>query len=344
MQNLDNKPSNQPANLEVSEAATYRIGGVAKLVDVPVPTLRVWETRHGAFTPSASAGGHRLYNGVDVMRARLIRQLSTAGHSLGSIARLPLADLQRLQNASAPAPTAAPAIAVAPVSIMAVGQAVAVRLASSAWRMRSGARPTEMREGFSDLDALLQAASERTLPEADILLVRLNAIQPATAGQLAQATARVRVNHVVVLYNFAAEPVLASLRVAGVTLRREPVSDAELVDLFDSVTVVDTGHAAAFGPRASVPPRRFSDGLLAQVAAAPTEVMCECPRHIAELIAQLASFEEYSGQCLETSKEDAQLHAYLRSISGSARALFEHALQTVLDHGGVALAPDLPLV
>jgi hypothetical protein len=69
-------------------------------------------------------------------------------------------------------------------------------------------------------------------------------------------------------------------------------------------------------------------------------VACECPRHLAEIIGQLVSFEDYSEQCLNDTSEDAQLHAYLRSVTGSARALFEQALQRVSLHGGVSLPKE----
>jgi hypothetical protein len=88
---------------------------------------------------------------------------------------------------------------------------------------------------------------------------------------------------------------------------------------------------------AQIKPRQYSDETLARVAAMPSTVVCECPRHVAEIISQLASFEQYSKECLNTSKEDAHLHAYLSSVSGSARALFERALQVIADHEGIEL-------
>jgi hypothetical protein len=56
----------------------------------------------------------------------------------------------------------------------------------------------------------------------------------------------------------------------------------------------------------------------------------------------LASFEQYSHECLSKSSEDAHLHAYLSSVSGSARALFERALEMVAQHEGIELKEDLP--
>jgi hypothetical protein len=83
--------------------------------------------------------------------------------------------------------------------------------------------------------------------------------------------------------------------------------------------------------------RKYSDATLSRVAAISTNVLCECPRHVAELIAQLASFEQYSQECLNQNANDARLHAYLRAISGSARAVFENALERIAAHEGIDL-------
>jgi hypothetical protein len=73
-----------------------------------------------------------------------------------------------------------------------------------------------------------------------------------------------------------------------------------------------------------------------------SNVLCECPRHVAELISQLASFEQYSQECLNKSTDDAHLHAFLCHISGSARALFENALEKIAHHEGIDLNEAAP--
>ena len=76
---------------------------------------------------------------------------------------------------------------------------------------------------------------------------------------------------------------------------------------------------------------------LAKVAGMSTSVLCACPQHVAELILQLASFEAYCHSCLSRNANDAHLHAFLASVSGSARALFERALEKVAEHEGIKL-------
>jgi len=116
------------------------------------------------------------------------------------------------------------------------------------------------------------------------------------------------------------------------------VSDSELADLVRAVLMVDPADTAPdAAPGAMIPPRKYSDEVLARVAGISGQVLCECPRHVAELISQLASFEQYSQECLHKSTEDAHLHAQLASVSGSARALFERALEMVAEHEGIVL-------
>src|SRR5690242_16636329 len=102
----------------------HRIGAVSRLANVPVATLRVWESRYAAFSPAKTAGSHRLYAEADVVRARVLRQLTECGHSIGGIARLPIDDLQRLllraREAAPVAPTSAPA---RQVTVLAIGSA-----------------------------------------------------------------------------------------------------------------------------------------------------------------------------------------------------------------------------
>jgi hypothetical protein len=74
-----------------------------------------------------------------------------------------------------------------------------------------------------------------------------------------------------------------------------------------------------------------------RVAGISTKVLCECPHHVAELITQLARFEQYSFDCLNKSSEDARIHAHLSAVSGTARALFEEALEMVAQHEGIDL-------
>ena len=175
-------------------------------------------------------------------------------------------------------------------------------------------------------------------------MVHVNSLHALVQVELRQLVEQSHIAQVIVLYRFGQEPVVESLRRAGMVVRREPVSDYELADLFRSALLVDAQRAMGHADLntticTTIPPRKYDDATLARMAAISSSVLCECPRHVAEIIAQLVSFEQYSQECLNKSTEDARLHAYLHSVSGSARALFEHALEMVAEHEGLVLSP-----
>ena len=323
--------------------ANHRIGAISALSGVPVSTLRVWELRHGAFTPAKSEGRHRLYSDEDALRASLIRQLTDSGHSISTLAKLPATQLnellhqqrnagQRQRLLTAPPPQAAVTVAV-------VGVGMAARMASGQLTQGLSDKPIQITEILEDLD---EAAKAPMLSRPQVLLVRVNSLHVLAGNDIQRLVHAHPFQQAIVLYNFGQEPVIAGLKMAGIKVRREPISNAELGELINSVLWLDhTPEASDVQRSGLVPPRKYSDETLQRVANSPNQVLCECPRHVAELIAQLASFEQYSQDCLNKSAEDAHLHAYLSSVSGSARALFEKALEMVAQHENITL-PQIP--
>jgi hypothetical protein len=182
----------------------------------------------------------------------------------------------------------------------------------------------------SDLDALL--VHEPQLHDG--WLASIEAAAPAFAG-LPKA----------VLYGFAADPVCEALATAGTALLREPQPDAVLAQWLHNLCLAATApHAAADKPALStdaVPPRRWDDAALADFADRSSTIACECPRHVTDLLAQLAYFEAYSAECEHRNAADAELHAYLQQVAAASRARFEAALEHVALHEGLLL-PSSP--
>lgn len=58
------------------------IGELARRTDVPVPTLRSWESRYGFPRPHRAAGGHRRYSRSDIDLVEAVMRLRSAGISL----------------------------------------------------------------------------------------------------------------------------------------------------------------------------------------------------------------------------------------------------------------------
>lgn len=322
-----------------SSGPLYRIGAVSKTTGIPVSTLRIWETRYGAFQPVKTAGKQRLYEEQDVSKALLFKQLCHEGHAISALAKLDLSQLRRMRNLqqanTSPSPHAGSTV---PLAV--VGLALANRIESK--KFAAGLKANTLR--VTDVFADLAAAAKANMPEhPQVLLVKVNALQLDVQRALEALMAQHGFAQTIVIYNFAPESVVQAMKFAGMTVRREPVSDTELAELLLSVVFVDPQRAQEFGTHGAViPSRKYSDHTLSRVAGISTNVLCECPRHVAELIAQLASFEEYSQTCLQQNANDAHLHAYLRAISGSARALFENALEKIAQHEGIDLREAAP--
>lgn len=79
-----------------SEPVKFLIGAVARQSGVKPALIRMWEKRYGVVEPIRSAGGQRLYSREDVEKLKWLFLATQAGHSIGQIAHLPVADLQRL--------------------------------------------------------------------------------------------------------------------------------------------------------------------------------------------------------------------------------------------------------
>ena len=66
----------------------YSIGAVARMLEIPVATIRNWEERYGAIVPERSAGGHRLYSRNQVEQLGLVAAEVSRGLSAADAHRL----------------------------------------------------------------------------------------------------------------------------------------------------------------------------------------------------------------------------------------------------------------
>ena len=325
-----------------SSIAVHKIGAVSKFSGVPTYTLRVWESQHATFTPRKTAGQHRLYSDDDVLKATLLKRLIEQGHAISNIGRLGTQSLNALllnQGTTNHLPLKAQSDGDQDtVSIAIVGLALATRLGTKKFTLNFRSNPVQITDVFTDLTQALASDIQQT---PDVLLVKLSSLHATTQLDLHRMAAHCGASQVILLYNFGPEHIVESLKGAGMLARREPISDSDLSELIQSARATYNGIKA--GPStvaATAKPRQYSEETLARVAAMPATVVCECPRHVAEIISQLGSFEQYSMECLNASTEDAHLHAYLSTVAGSARALFERALQVIADHEGIELGQE----
>ena len=317
----------------------HKIGAVSSLSGVPTPTLRVWEVRYATFSPLKTQGQHRLYSDDDVLKATLLKRLTEQGHAISNIANLSSQALNILlmQQQSSNRYQAQTQTEDRTISMAIVGLALAGRIESKKFTLSFNNHEIKVTDIFNDVsDAVGASFQEPT----QILLVKTNSLHAGMEVDIHKLAQNCQALQVIVLYNYGQQNIIESMKHSGMIVRREPISDSDLADLINSVLLVGTDQkTTGLVVGALIPQRKYSDATLAKVAGISSNVLCECPRHVAEIIAQLASFEQYTHECLNKSSEDAHLHAYLSSVSGSARALFESALEMVAKHEGIELVP-----
>jgi DNA-binding transcriptional MerR regulator len=74
--------------LHVPDQPVFSIGAVARVLGIPVPTLRTWEDRYNVVVPERSPGGHRLYSRRQLEQLRFLRDRLNAGLSPADAHRL----------------------------------------------------------------------------------------------------------------------------------------------------------------------------------------------------------------------------------------------------------------
>ncbi len=317
------------------------------MLGMPVATLRVWERRYALTQPSLTASGQRLYSDDDVQRLAVIKQLTAQGHAIGRLATLDMAQLQRVAATHAQAqalagPAGEPPTAPGPARpwrLVVIGAALATRLQQPALLRRLD-RPLSLLGPFEDL---AQAAAALQDAPADGLLIHAPRLHADWLAEMTAAAPGLAGLPRAALYRFAADPVCDTLANAGIALLREPQPDAVLAQWLNGLSASAaaqpaTGLAGAPGEGA-LPPRRWDDAALADFARRSTTTACECPRHVAELLMQLAHFEAYSAECAHRHAADAALHADLHHLAARSRSQFEAALAQVALHEGVLLPP-----
>lgn len=349
-------PTPAPADADLPR---HRSGAVARMVRMPVATLRVWERRYAVARPALSPSGQRLYSAADVQRLALLKRLTDMGHAIGGLALLTMKELQAvaathasaLPGPSSPQPPQPPISAVLPASsvplatparrichVVMVGLALATRLQQPAL-MRAWHPAVRLSGPFVDV---AQAAAAVGRAKVDLLLVHEARPDDGWLADCNGAAPAFAATPKALLYRFATEGVVTALVLGGVQVLREPQTDAVVGQWLRGLTPPAAGAvieaaAASMPMPMPAPPRRWGDAVLSDIAALSSTVACECPRHVAELLMQLSHFEAYSADCMQRSPADALLHQHLQQVAAASRALFESALERVAQHEGLLL-------
>lgn len=327
-------PSTDP-----SQDTRLKIGAVANSVGVSVHTIRKWEERYGAVNPARTPGGGRTFTVEDLDRLVLIKRLADAGHSLRELAQLSLDQLTQLwaDNPTTRNKTVVPEETTPTVAVLGA---------------RSSRLVNANLSSFSQIKVVATASSLESLSAGvegravDVVVIDSPVLTKSSETQTRNVLSAINAKMGVIVYDYATRVDLALIQAPNIHTLRAP-SDAFALER--AITAIRPQSAAPKAPPASrllahvapVSPARYSDEAIMQLVERAPTIACECPQHIAELLAKLRAFEDYSENCENRNEKDAALHRYLWRCAAQARTLFESALERVVEHEGLDIKADL---
>lgn len=321
-----------------SERQTFGIGAVAKLTGLSDHTIRVWERRYEAVVAQRAPNGRRVYTTADIERLNLLKMLTDRGLSIGRIAGESTDELRRRVESIAEL-TATPAPSRINVGIL--GDFLPAKI----HRHEGDLSPVNF--VIADTSAE-RFAADITQQPVDVLILELPVIDDESVKQLQDLMAASGARRAALVYGFARTQDVERLKGAGTLLLRAPIGIDELraaiVSAYEAPRVsratkrqkkplvLDEDWAMGV----EVEPRRFSQEQLAALANVSSTIECECPHHLADLVADLTAFEIYSANCASRNDEDAALHRYLHQTTAHARVMIERALERVVEAEGLS--------
>lgn len=291
--------------------------------------IRMWEKRYGAVVPQRSETRRRLYTREDLERLSLLRQMTDAGHPISQVASYSLEHLRELVEEEASASGGdRPA---------AGDEGVVLAVSPAGDALLEDGKPLNF-EWSCPFKTLPDAMASPAIPKAHLLLIETDTLFIETLDDARALAERCGAARTLIAYRFATRDVAEAVRGGkpdlvllhgprdASRLRREILFQLEaltgLTDLPDPSTIPD---------------RLFDASQLARLASIESPVDCECPRHIAELLKNLAAFEAYSEACEDRNPTDAVIHAYLHRTTAQVRRTMEDALQHLLHAEGIDL-------
>lgn len=318
----------------------YRSGVAARLAGVPVNTLRVWERRYAVVGPGLSTGRQRLYSASDVRRLTLIKQLVDMGHPIGTIAALEN-DVLASMRATGPSMLANASAR----TILANKDHYRVALVGPllmARRLQQSAGEYSLDIAGSCPEPSRAAAALQGLG-VDLVIVELPTLSEAEVDLVTSIKSACGATVAAVLYRYASTAIIRRFRLAGHAVARATSDALEIeaicLSLLRSPALSDARTNNTLLPLDTrrAPEPRFNDRDLAYLSGVSSKVACECPRHLADLIMNLGSFERYSAQCASRNQEDTALHLALQNAAGLARGAMEQALEKLMAVEGLSL-------
>lgn len=288
----------------------YKIGAVAKRTGITPECLRAWERRYGLL-PAERIGKTRFYSAAQVDRLLAMKALLDQGDSISEVVGLEASAL-------------AARLRVAPQSRRLGDGAPRLGLVGGplvkAHREAVGAQANVVAKWVT-LETV--QALEGALPALDAVFVHLPSLTSEPIDLIRNLFPKAQV---AAAYRFTTKQDLAQLQSAGVPLLRWP-TDWEAVE--------ETLARMSFDAEDDDGARLYSDEQLDHIDHMADRAPCECPRHLAELIAALNALDAHGDRC-DGTDDHQPLQAHLRL----GRAQLERALRRLVDRHGLLAAPN----
>ena len=305
----------------------YGIGTVARLTGVKPDTLRVWERRYDLRASHKTATGRRQYTQADLEHLQLVAALVSSGARIGEIASSERKTLERLIEARSPG--ALQSLPTAKPRVVFVGQSICRWLEEHQGCLSSvdgHLAPLPMQ----DIDASLT----EELGQINLLVLECERLGGIQADQVNRLRRELGPLATLCIYQQGSERWMSELEEAGVSCMAFPPDRAELafhLAQCDAASALQEG-VASLGDLVKPRPRLVPEESLLAARSIKTDLACECPEHLSDLVTRLLEFEDYSTQCSIDSWEDAAIHSCIYAYTSQARWLMEKALELVMQN------------
>jgi len=302
------------------DAGQFEVGAVARMVGLSPNTLRTWERRNFINAANRTESGRRRYTAGQVEQIALLKKLTEAGDSIGSIAHLDLEGLRKrtleFQTRNTEAATNQKKI----LNILAVGAKALL------W---TSVLPPNFKIFENDEES------------PDLVVCELS----GSIANCRQNLAIIRHEHpntpISVIYDFAPRGAINELSSKNIFLIHAPCSPELLAHYIHAAVAGSSHQSAPTDTKGKAYAKRlFSEKQLAQIANSNPTIKCECPLHISALVASLASFEKYCEHCEIEAPSDAEIHTHLGKEIARARSIVEEALLYLCTKDNIPIPKD----
>ena len=185
-------------------------------------------------------------------------------------------------------------------------------------------------------------ASEVPRLGPSIVVLDLAAFGDGADEQVRALIASCKAELTIVTYSFARRQLIRSMQTQNHQVRvlQSPITlDVLQAHLAPFVIrqVLETARKESFPMENKPAPLKFNREQLGKLMEITSELVCECPNHLAQIVEKLQSFELYSKDCENKNDGDRAIHAMLYRASATARLEMERALEQLVAHEKIAI-------